>query len=90
MLASGLGVYRFVIIGKISRAQHQLVRPHRPRAMLGDVIGQGTRIQCWFSLGGFNLILTYTQKSAFLVDHVFQIITHNGIVHFFTNLGKRV
>ena len=27
MLASGLGVYRFVMIGQISREQHQLVRP---------------------------------------------------------------
>jgi hypothetical protein len=27
MLASGLGVYRFVKIGETSREQHQLVRP---------------------------------------------------------------
>lgn len=27
MLASGLGVYRFVMIGETSREQHQLVRP---------------------------------------------------------------
>ena len=30
MLASGLGVYRFVMIGQISREQHQLVRPAPP------------------------------------------------------------
>ena len=30
MLASGLGVYRFVMIGELSREQHQLVRPAPP------------------------------------------------------------
>jgi len=30
MLASGLGVYRIVMIGQISREQHQLVRPSLP------------------------------------------------------------
>ena len=30
MLASGQGVYRFVMIGQISREQHQLVRPSLP------------------------------------------------------------
>ena len=32
MLASGLGVYRFVMIGQISRQQHQLVRPSPPQS----------------------------------------------------------
>ena len=36
MLASGLDVYRFVMIGQISREQHQLVRPSCCRAVGGD------------------------------------------------------
>ena len=37
MLASGLGVYRFVMIGKISRAQHQLVRLAPPQSGGADI-----------------------------------------------------
>ena len=36
MLASGLGVYRFVMIGQISREQYRLVRPAQPQSAGGQ------------------------------------------------------
>ena len=37
MLASGLGVYRFVTIGEISREQNQLVRPYPAAKRRGGI-----------------------------------------------------
>jgi hypothetical protein len=49
MLASGLGVYRFVTIGEISREQHQLVRPPTvPEQCSGTLLGKGQEFNADF------------------------------------------
>lgn len=48
MLASGLGLYRFVKIGKISREQNQLVRPTVPEQCSGTLLGKGQEFNAGF------------------------------------------
>ena len=74
MLASGLGVYRFVKIGKISRKLHQLVRPSPPPKRRGQGI---KTIVCPISLGLYFCAILSIHGAGF---HASRPLLHNQTI----------